>query len=290
MYEKKSILIVDDDTLSINFLIELLKDHYILYIAKNGEAAINMALQNSPSLILLDIIMPNVDGYQILSFLRNTPETKHTPVIFMSSLSSPHHEEIGLSLEANDYIKKPFNEHLVKLRIDNQLNFNENIIKKIPSNDLNSKDDFYETLERKISEANKNNSKLSLILADIDKLDDIFSDNSQHIKRILSSYISIAIKNVTRQQQDYVAALSSGEFAILLPDTDINGAVTITSRLTTHLSQNPLFINGKEINVTLSIGVTDTLQQKSDEFIQTAFSALKQAQKKGNGNVHIYQG
>lgn len=284
--EKKSILIVDDDMLSINFLVEILKDEYTLYVAKDPETAIHMAVQNVPTLIMLDIIMPSIDGFQVLSYLRSLTETTNIPIVFMSSLSSPHHEIMGLELQANDYIKKPFNENLVKLRISNQIAIFEQSqkISKLQEESKNIRDNFYNNLDSEIFEATTSKSNLSLILVDIDNI--LHSDEA--IRETLLSHASQTIRKSIKRQRDQISVLSSGEFAILLPNTDSQGAKNVANRLKQYFKENPLKIENETLKISLSIGITENMQ-KREEFIKTAFFALNKAKNNGNGNICIYE-
>ena len=118
---KNSILIVDDTASNIAALSNLLGNAYTIYAAKNGPTAINIATKHLPDLILLDILMPEMNGYAVLAELKATRETQNIPVIIITGLDSDQDEARGLALDAADYISKPFNGTSVKLRIRNQL-------------------------------------------------------------------------------------------------------------------------------------------------------------------------
>jgi len=118
---KNSLLIVDDENSNMKVLSHILGSEYTIYAASNGESAIEKAKEVKPDLILLDIIMPGMDGYQTLSRIKKCKELEKTPVIFITGLNSDEHEEKALSLEAADYITKPFSAPIVKLRVRNQI-------------------------------------------------------------------------------------------------------------------------------------------------------------------------
>ncbi|MFZ5569191.1 MAG: response regulator [Thermodesulfobacteriota bacterium] len=116
-----SILVVDDTPEMIDSLGEILKDYHVR-AAVNGERALNIAAgSNPPDLILLDIVMPGMDGYEICRRLKADEKTRYIPVIFVSSLSEEGDEAKGLELGALDYIRKPFKPSLVKARVRNHL-------------------------------------------------------------------------------------------------------------------------------------------------------------------------
>jgi diguanylate cyclase (GGDEF)-like protein/PAS domain S-box-containing protein len=116
------ILIVDDVNENLHILMGLLRDDYSIAAANNGEKALELARrQPHPDLILLDIKMPGMDGYAVLSLLKSDPETADIPVIFVTALSEASDETRGLALGVADYLTKPINPELLHLRINTQL-------------------------------------------------------------------------------------------------------------------------------------------------------------------------
>lgn len=121
MEKKYNILIVDDMVENIKILIELLKSQYNVFFAKSGVEAISLAVNKSPDLILLDIIMPDMDGYTVCKHLKNMDSTVSIPIIFISAMTEVVDEEKGLMLGAVDYITKPFSPSIVLARIKTHL-------------------------------------------------------------------------------------------------------------------------------------------------------------------------
>lgn len=115
------ILIVDDTKLNIDILLETLSTDYRVSVAMSGGAALENVKKNRPDLILLDIMMPEMDGYQVCQKLKENPLTKNIPVIFVTARSDDTDEEKGLALGAVDYITKPFNPSIVKSRVKTHL-------------------------------------------------------------------------------------------------------------------------------------------------------------------------
>jgi len=132
---ENSILIVDDEKTNITALTYILSPDYIVYAAKNGKDAFEIAKDYLPDVILLDILMPEMDGYEILSMLKENKETHDIPVIFVTGLIDAADEEKGLRMGAADYIAKPFSSVIVKLRVQNQIEKLEyiNTIKQLKS-------------------------------------------------------------------------------------------------------------------------------------------------------------
>lgn len=121
----KLILIVDDSPFYIDILVETLEDEYTIKVATDGEAALSIIENKTPDLILLDIMMPKIDGFEVCRKLKQKEKTKNIPVIFLTSLTDSTDEGKGLKLGAVDYIIKPFNSDLVKARIKNHLELKE---------------------------------------------------------------------------------------------------------------------------------------------------------------------
>ena len=119
--KRNSVLIVDDENSNILTLTHILSPEYTVYAAKNGRKAIEAAGKYLPDVVLLDIIMPEMDGYEVLAVLKKSELTRHIPVIFITGLSDADDEEKGLALGASDYISKPFSAAIVKLRLQNQI-------------------------------------------------------------------------------------------------------------------------------------------------------------------------
>jgi putative two-component system response regulator len=119
--EQAKLLIVDDEKLNINLLVELFKEEYRLSVAKNGAQALQRAIEQQPDLILLDIMMPEMDGYEVLRRLQAQPATADIPVIFVTALGEVGDEQQGLELGAVDYITKPISPPIVRARVKNHL-------------------------------------------------------------------------------------------------------------------------------------------------------------------------
>ena len=119
--KKNSVLVIDDENSNIMAVTHILSPDYTVYAAKNGQSGITAAEKYLPDVILLDIIMPEMDGYDAITALKKSDKTQNIPVIFITGLNDPGDEEKGLTLGAVDYISKPFSPAIVKLRVQNQI-------------------------------------------------------------------------------------------------------------------------------------------------------------------------
>ena len=116
-----TVMIVDDAEENVDLLVDALSDFFDLSVAMDGESAVKKVLKNPPDLILLDIMMPQMDGYEVCKILKENPDTRTIPIVFLTALSDEGSEAKGLALGAIDYISKPFNLDLVHSRVTNHL-------------------------------------------------------------------------------------------------------------------------------------------------------------------------
>jgi len=115
------LLIVDDDKANLLELIHILREKYKVYSAKDGVSALKVANENLPDLILLDVVMSGMSGYEVLAELKKSDKTKDIPVIFITGVSENEDENVGLSLGAADYIRKPFAPMVILHRVQHQI-------------------------------------------------------------------------------------------------------------------------------------------------------------------------
>ena len=118
---KAKVLIVDDDKINISLFERALNNDYDLCSAENGETALTLMREEHPDLILLDVMMPVMSGFEVMSAMKSQPEIAEIPVIFVTALDHGESESEGLGLGAVDYIHKPFDVALTKLRIRNHV-------------------------------------------------------------------------------------------------------------------------------------------------------------------------
>ena len=119
--EKNSILVVDDEKMNLEILCDILSPKFTVYTAKGGLSALEITNKYMPDLILLDILMPDISGFEVLKTLKSSEKTREIPVIIITGLDSAEEEEKGLMLDAADFIHKPFSHNTVKSRVRNQI-------------------------------------------------------------------------------------------------------------------------------------------------------------------------
>ena len=168
------ILLVDDQVVNIKILHQLLQDDYDIYMARDGNQAIDMCKKVNPDLVLLDIEMPILNGFDVCAHLKNDPDTQEVAVIFVSGHFDEDKEVRGFQLGAVDFIHKPINPVITKARIKNQirLKLNTDLLRTIALIDgltgVANRRQFEQVLPVSWSQCAREKQPLTVILLDID--------------------------------------------------------------------------------------------------------------------------
>ncbi len=172
--EKHSILIVDDDKNNLFALTAILEKDYTALTTKSGQGGLKIAASRKPDLILLDVIMPDMSGFDVLRELKEDQELKDTPVIFITGLASVEDEAKGFTLGAVDYITKPFHRTIVEVRVKTQIKAvdHRRLIEQSAILDaltgIPNRRSYDAFLKREWDEAIREGKPIGLILADVD--------------------------------------------------------------------------------------------------------------------------
>ncbi|WP_045213153.1 diguanylate cyclase [Desulfonatronovibrio magnus] len=297
-HEKNSVLIVDDQPNNIHTLGTLIKDDYKVMVTTSGSKALEIAQSdNPPDLILLDIMMPEMDGYEVCRRLKSNEQTNSIPVIFVTAMDSAEDEEKGFNLGAVDYISKPFNPTIVRARIKTHMNLKikTDMLEKLSMQDgltaIPNRRFFDESLSKEWSRCTRNGFPLSLLIMDIDNFK-LYNDNYGHgagdnclIK------VAGAIKNTLQRPTDMAARYGGEEFVVLLPETDAAGAVHVAQGLRkavqglgiTHQHSPTASV------VTISVGASthclESPAKNKEQLLKWADEALYRAKEMGRNQV-----
>jgi diguanylate cyclase (GGDEF)-like protein len=297
--ERDTILVVDDDKFNLNVLSHILKSQYNVHVAKSGNQALKRVGQDKPDLILLDVLMPDMDGYEVLIALKNSDLTRHIPVIFITGLSNAEAEEKGFFLGAVDYITKPFNNSIVMARVRNQLQIVHQIrtIERLGMIDaltnIPNRRSFDESIEFEWNRAIREQSFLSLLFLDVDffkKYNDTYGHPQGDV--LLQEIVRI-VSDTLRRSTDRVFRYGGEEFTVILPNTPVNAAIGIaeTIRRNVQRAQIQNLNNAKPTAITVSIGVAGHAPQKDETYtdlLERADSALYKAKRSGRNQVQLF--
>ncbi|MCL2194004.1 MAG: diguanylate cyclase [Treponema sp.] len=294
---KNSILVVDDEVGNLQVLAHILGMEYTIYTAKNGANAIEKAKEYMPDLILLDIIMPDMDGYQVLIELKSLETTKKIPVIFITGLSSIEDEAKGLSLNAADYISKPFSPTIVKLRVQNliqivnQLRTIERLSLVDQLTGIPNRRSFDERINAEWKRAIREGgpAPISILVMDVDHFK-TYNDTYGHQQGDLALQVVAGVfSRHLKRSVDFAARWGGEEFIGLLPGTSLDGALEIAEDIRKSVENMEIdHYNGSSSKITVSIGVSTQKPTQStwtDSFISMADRALYNAKAAGRNRV-----
>lgn len=317
-----SILIVDDVIDNLRLLsIMLEKQGYEVRAVTNGKMALRTAKNNPPDLILLDILMSEINGYEVCQILKEDEKTRDIPIIFLSALNEVFDKIKAFEVGGVDYITKPFEEPEVIMRIKTQIKLKrqqmllEEEIKKREKTELllikaNQKlaeiartdgltgvaNRYYfdEILAQEWQRLQREQKSLSLILCDVDyfkKYNDIYGH--QKGDQCLVKVANILAQNLKRPA-DLLARYGGEEFAIILPNTDINGAIKIGEKNINSFEFAKILHENSAINnyVTVSLGIASIIPNDNftpHDLIYFADQALYQSKQKGRNCLSIFQ-
>lgn len=296
----QKILIVDDTSANIMALGQELKADYKVFIATTGEAALEKALSNPPDLILLDIMMPGMDGYEVCMNLKARHETRNIPVIFITAKTAEEEETRGLEVGAVDYITKPFRLPIVRARVKTHLELKRksDILESLSSRDgltgMYNRRQFDSVFAAEWKRALRNGRFLSVILLDVDFFK-LYNDHYGHLsgddclKRLSSAFPA-----VLRRASDFAARYGGEEFGVLLPEIDPEGVVRIAENLR-HAVADMRIDHAHSMAapyVTVSIGAASTIPvsgMTSRLLLETADNALYEAKGDGRNQCRYRQ-
>jgi diguanylate cyclase (GGDEF)-like protein len=288
------ILCIDDDRDMLNLLEKILAGAgYKVITAGDGRQGLIEASNRKPDLILLDVTMPGMDGYEVCRKMKEGEATKDVPIIFITAKQQDADEDKGLKMGAVDYIRKPFYPPIVKSRVRTQLELKlkTEMLERLAAIDgltnIYNRRKFDETLELEWKRSMRNNLPLSLIMSDVDHFKG-YNDNYGHASGDdCLRMVSKRLKDMLQRPADFLARYGGEEFAVILPETDYNGAIYIATTLVTGIEDLKISYAHSPVagHVTISIGVATSIPGKNCEtslhLIEAADSMLYVAKQNG---------
>lgn len=294
---RSRILVVDDSLFNRKILNDALSPVYEVLSARNGEEAISLCREEQPpDIVLLDIMIPGMDGHEVCKRLKNDPATKEIPIIFITAMTDVEDETLGLELGAVDYITKPFSIPIVQARVRTHLELKRqrDILRDMTTIDgltgIPNRRRFDEFLRVEWLRARRNKHPLAVVLADIDEFK-AYNDNYGHLKgdEALKAVAEI-LQEALHRPTDLLARYGGEEFVAVLPETDFKGAVHFGEYMRSAVLDAgvPHAWSSVEESVTISVGVAcvvPTSEVSEVALVTAADKQLYRAKEMGRNRV-----
>ena len=289
MQEKSVVLIVDDEPVNIQVLAACLKETYQIKVATSGKQCIELIQTGlEADLILLDIDMPEMDGYEVCTILKSSLNTASIPVIFVTAKNEIHEEEKGLEIGAVDYITKPISPAIVAARVKTHvtLKLQHDKLQNMAMHDqltgLFNRYFLLAAASHKVSKSKRHNYPLSVLMMDIDHFKSI-NDNHGHavgddVLKAVADCLSIE-----KRKEDVLARFGGEEFVLLLDHCDVVQAEIKAEKLRAAIET----LQPAGLKITVSIGVAQLNLQETEftEPLKRADDALYIAKEQGRNRV-----
>ncbi|MFY8042602.1 MAG: diguanylate cyclase [Rhodoferax sp.] len=292
---KPSLLMVDDQTVNIHVMYRAFAEDCQVFKATNGKTALQLCVSKLPDLVLLDIEMPEMDGFEVCRRLKANETTRNIPVIFVTSHSDPEKETLGLELGAVDFISKPINPSVLRARVRTHLllKYQSDALRSLAFRDglttLYNRRFLDHQLEMKWSRSVRQASSLAIILLDVD----FFKRYNDHYGHQTGDdclrEIASTVKGSLRRKTDIAARYGGEEFICLLPETSQDNAMEIAEKISKRLQERALRHLYSDVSqyVTLSMGVASSIggELEAEQLIALADQRLYNAKNSGRARV-----
>lgn len=291
MPKNQLVLIVDDSPTTLNILTSCLENSHKVKVATSGVECLEMSEQlPQPDLILLDVTMPNMDGYEVCELLKSNPLTASIPIIFVTGLEAEEDEERGFLIGAVDYITKPFSQVIVRARVNTHLTIKlqQDKLNKMAFYDqltgLYNRHHLMDTADQKVITAKNNASSLWVLMIDIDHFK-MVNDNYGHAigDQVLQKVANTLL--LESSNMDLIARSGGEEFIILFDSCEGEEAVNKSVGLLDAIES----LNPNDINITISIGMAklEDTDKDFDWVLKRADDALYEAKNNGRNRIEI---
>ena len=301
-----TILVADDEPVNRTLLQRLLeREGYYVIAARNGSEAVEQARVALPDLVLLDVMMPEMDGLDACRLIKETEATRDIPIIFLSARDETEMKVSGLGLGADDYISKPFEaeELIARVHVAIRLKRERDQL-RLSAEEASVRADLAQaramtdaltgllnryglqhTLAREHAEARRYQRQLSCVLIDLDNFKTINDTYGHAIGDLTLQQVAGILREAVRAS-DTVFRYGGEEFLVLLPETDLDGAVALAEKIRTSAALRPFGDGAQVFSLTLSAGASNLCTDESGhDMIARADMALYHAKEQGRNRV-----
>jgi diguanylate cyclase (GGDEF)-like protein len=298
---RPKLLLVDDQPLNIRLLHEIFQSDHEIFVATSGTDALAFCTTQLPDLILLDVIMPHMDGHEVCRRLKQGEATRDIPVIFITSHSDGPEEELGLEAGAVDFISKSASARVIRARVRSQLTlkYQADLLRSLTRIDsmtgVANRRHFDETLEAEWRRCARDVKPLSLLMIDIDFFKRYNDRYGHQAGDDCLQQVAQCLQEGLTRSHDLLARYGGEEFVCILPDTPLEGGQAKAKDLLNAIRKLAMAHESSEIEngiVTASIGlasVTPDHQHTMKDLISAADSMLYQAKQQGRARICAMQ-
>ena len=293
------VLVIDDSESIHKLVVARLRPEGLEVLGEfDGELGIERAVADQPDLILLDIGLPNVDGFEVCRRLKEHASTRNIPIIFLTGTTDTESKVRGLDLGAVDYVTKPFDQVELRARVRAALRTKrlQDILEQQSFLDgltgLWNRSYLDRRLESELNVARRYGRPLTLVLADVDHFKRVNDSFGHLFGDIVLQGIAEGLRAYARRS-DIVARYGGEEFAVLLTDTNLRAAMFVSERLRSSAENRHFEARSEVVSVTASFGVACSEDLGADltpeELIRAADVALYASKDAGRNCVHLYR-
>lgn len=294
--DRPRLLVVDDQAANIQALYRTFAADHQVFMATTGRQALDLARERQPDLVLLDLDLSDLDGFEVCARLQADPATRHLPVMFVTAHSDEATEARGLALGAVDFIAKPIRPAIVRARVHTHLQLKRqgDLLRHMAFLDgltgLHNRRALDERLAAELRHALRDRTPLSLVMIDVDR----FKRYNDHYGHVAGDdalrQVAAALRAGMLRPMDLVTRYGGEEFACLLPGTDLAGALAVAERLHAAVAalRLPHPTSDVQPQLSISLGVACSTQAPvltAQALLACADAALYEAKAQGRDRV-----
>lgn len=306
------VLIVDDVPLGIKLLGELLSGEYEVMVATNGRKALEIAKNHDPELILLDVVMPEMDGFETCRRLKEDPQTADIPVIFVTAMSETEDIVRGFEVGGQDYILKPFRKNEVLARVKTHIELrkakkllvqyaqelekkNEELQYLLSKMECMAMTDYLtglynrrkaiELMNNEVARSRRGGKPLCVLMLDIDDFKKV-NDSLGHEAGDYVLKEVAALLTANKRNYDILARWGGEEFILLLCETNIEEGLSMAERIRHAVCTRQLTYQGRSFSISVTIGIAEMSPEDDlEQVIRKADAAMYQGKQMGKNRV-----
>ncbi|MFH1093437.1 MAG: diguanylate cyclase [Candidatus Omnitrophota bacterium] len=292
----EKILVVEDRVSDVIFLKKILeKENYDIVYAENGKDALTIVENNTPDLVILDIVLPDIDGFEICKRIRNNNKLISLPILFYSAIKTIDDKLLGLEMGASDFLSKSADDRELLARIKNLLKAKKKVDSAISFSFYDTMTNVYspQYLEHRINEECIRSSRykrdFSCMLMGVDNFKVI--NNTLGVitgDRMLKKIAELLVKNI--RSADEVCRYKDDEFGVLMPETNLRSAFALAERIRDFMSSSDELRAESSLKLTVSCGVSQYNSEikEAKKLINQIKLALNQAKSEGRNKTQFY--